>query len=1210
MRYLRVILFAWLLLLAGCGGSGSEPDATAQTVSEATAEATPEPTLLPTELPTTEPTEEPTAEATEEITAEATEEAVAIAQQSEPDCSQIVDQVLNVVDNLCEITGRNQICYGNVDLTVQPQPQADSTALVFASPGDIASLTDIQSISMSALDLNSNVWGVALMRLQADIPDTIPGQNVTFLLFGDVQMENRGEGETSLRSFYFTTGVGDAPCQEAPDSGILVQTPDGVGQVNFQVNAVDITLGSTAYLQAEAGRDLIVNVVEGQAEVEAHGIMQIVDAGNRTTIALDEQGNATGEPTAPLPYTASEIRSIDIPVESLPEEIIIVPPAIEVEQAYNIGDEVTSDLGQPGEIDVYNFSVTDADDYYFAALGEEGRVYWQLRDAENNFIFNDYEMWLYNDPGAFTLGAGEYSLRVAGQNGTQGDYIFQMWQIPEAQTFSMDVGNLVERGVYGEGSGVLEQPGAVDIYTFTPNSDRPTYFASFGEGENATLFWQLTDPTGTVLFEDQLWFGNDMGAFDLSTDTEYTITVTARGNEVGDYNFQTWYVPEAQNFDLTLGEVINAEAGDGSGEIEQSGAVDVYTFTLADPQTIYLGGQTITDGVNLAWSLKSEDGAVIFEDRGLWSGNDPGEYALDAGTYQVFVFGEQGQIGAYEIIVRDAIADQSFEGTGLNESYAGTIDAPEQQQTYTITLPAFTTIYVDSIAGGGDVSWSLQNTDGEDLIFPTRSDFDLGRYTAGDTEETVNVVVFGRGGTGDYEFYLWVVPPDDFTTVEASPAEPFSEEGIITGNITIPGETNRYPFVLPPEIAIYIESIAGDGETRWTLNDSDGNTVIFPTRTDFDLGLASPDASQSYELVVNGYEAGTGEYAFKIWQVPPSPSSDAVFTPPETPIEDDSTVMSGEIPTPGMVAYYNFSAEAGQTLYFESINGDGETRWTVNDLNGNTVIFPTRTDFDLGRFTFEQAGDYFVYATGYEAGVGEFAFRIWDVPPDGEFIALISPAEPLDDPESTENLNSGRIASPGEQHVYTFSMEVGQTFYVQSLRGDGETRWGVNDLNGNTVIFPTRTDFDLGRYTVTSETEDGTDTNTEEITTVEYTLVVNGYENGIGDYAFRIWDVPEDTIRELSIGETISGELLTPGEQHRYTFSVEAGDSLFFAGDQSSNENVFWQIVDSAGETVAFPTRTDFDLGSQTYAEAGDYVLVIRGNEDGIGNYAFTVREE
>ena len=41
---------------------------------------------------------------------------------------------------------------------------------------------------------------------------------------------------------------------EAPQDGILIQTPKGVGQINMRANDVDIQLGSTAYLAGAAQR--------------------------------------------------------------------------------------------------------------------------------------------------------------------------------------------------------------------------------------------------------------------------------------------------------------------------------------------------------------------------------------------------------------------------------------------------------------------------------------------------------------------------------------------------------------------------------------------------------------------------------------------------------------------------------------------------------------------------------------------------------------------------------------------------------------------------------------------------------------------------------------------------------------------------------------------------------------------------------------------
>ena len=57
-----------------------------------------------------------------------------------------------------------------------------------------------------------------------------------------------------MQAFYFKTGITQTSCAEAPQDGILIQTPEGAGQINIRANDVDIQLGSTAYLQAQPER--------------------------------------------------------------------------------------------------------------------------------------------------------------------------------------------------------------------------------------------------------------------------------------------------------------------------------------------------------------------------------------------------------------------------------------------------------------------------------------------------------------------------------------------------------------------------------------------------------------------------------------------------------------------------------------------------------------------------------------------------------------------------------------------------------------------------------------------------------------------------------------------------------------------------------------------------------------------------------------------
>lgn len=338
---------------------------------------------------------------------------------AQTDCPTLVQTALDTAASACEATGRNEVCYGNVLLSAEPQ--ADAADFRFETAGDVAALGDIQTLALTGLDEAAGTWGVALMRVQANIPDTLPGQNVTFVLFGDVEVQNAvpanpvlldvssAGGEINIRSnpnagsrialrleegqtlradgrledgswlrvqienedadsgeanlvagwvsadvvtlsgdaaslpvvdagdttitsgfspmqaFYFRSGVGDAPCAEAPDSGILIQTPEGVEQVNLRVNGVDVQLGSTAYLTAEPGAEMTIATLEGAARVQADGVTQIAVEGSMVSVPLDANGEAAGAPEPPEPYDPDPLAVL--PLGLLEREVVAAAPA-------------------------------------------------------------------------------------------------------------------------------------------------------------------------------------------------------------------------------------------------------------------------------------------------------------------------------------------------------------------------------------------------------------------------------------------------------------------------------------------------------------------------------------------------------------------------------------------------------------------------------------------------------------------------------------------------------------------------------------------------------------------------------------------------------------------------------------------------------------------------------------------------------------------
>ncbi len=208
-------------------------------------------------------------------------------------CPDVVGEALTTTNAVCSGIGRNEACYGNINITAT---LADDS-LIFQSQGDIVEVTEIERLTLSPYVEDSQIWGVALMNVQANIPDTTPGQGVTFLLFGDVDIENAGD---AMEAFYFSSGVGTAGCNEA-QSGIIINTPEGVGTVSLIANDVTIDLGSTAVLTAQPDDVMTIALTEGNATVTADGESQTFEGGFQVTVPIDENLQAIGVPSEPEP---------------------------------------------------------------------------------------------------------------------------------------------------------------------------------------------------------------------------------------------------------------------------------------------------------------------------------------------------------------------------------------------------------------------------------------------------------------------------------------------------------------------------------------------------------------------------------------------------------------------------------------------------------------------------------------------------------------------------------------------------------------------------------------------------------------------------------------------------------------------------------------------------------------------------------------------
>jgi hypothetical protein len=111
-----------------------------------------------------------------------------LAQNDAGTCPALVTQALDALGQNCDLLDRNSACYGynRVDATFT-DAQSEN---FFSTPADRAALQNLQTIETAPLDVNQEFWGIAVLNVQANVPNTLPGQAVTFILLGDVELEN------------------------------------------------------------------------------------------------------------------------------------------------------------------------------------------------------------------------------------------------------------------------------------------------------------------------------------------------------------------------------------------------------------------------------------------------------------------------------------------------------------------------------------------------------------------------------------------------------------------------------------------------------------------------------------------------------------------------------------------------------------------------------------------------------------------------------------------------------------------------------------------------------------------------------------------------------------------------------------------------------------------------------------------------------------
>ncbi len=211
----------------------------------------------------------------------------------------------------------------------------------------------------------------------------------------------------------FTLHSADAAlCDGRLKGGLLMQTPNIIRNVDFTINGLNVRLAATAYLQVVDETQLVINVLDGQAEVAAGGTTQFIPAGTRAIIPINaESGQIDGLPSPAEPYTMDILRAL--PVNNLPNRLTITD-ALTTEQIAAIMAEreaiVMAVVQPPSAVDTGCQRIVRRDATLWAGPGEfyeainsiaagenidpilqiedaDGLMWWQLRSS--NWIRSD-----------------------------------------------------------------------------------------------------------------------------------------------------------------------------------------------------------------------------------------------------------------------------------------------------------------------------------------------------------------------------------------------------------------------------------------------------------------------------------------------------------------------------------------------------------------------------------------------------------------------------------------------------------------------------------------------------------------------------------------------------------------------------------------------------------------------------------------------------
>ena len=385
-------------------------------------------------------------------------------------------------------------------------------------------------------------------------------------------------------------------------------------------------------------------------------------------------------------------------------------------------------------------------------------------------------------------------------------------------------------------------------------------------------------------------------------------------------------------------------------------------------------------------------GTFVMEDKGAMNGTSP----VAKSSFKTIPSSGSVNSTSTRPIAKNAVG-LAETVISIGDIVQGSIDVADEVDTFEFDGVAGQTLFFDLHDGHpAFLTWLLEDPFGTVLFNHSGGLHDEGPLTLTETGR-YRLTIDGRGSNVDsYEFEIIAVPPTKVTSIEIGE--------IVSGEITVPGETDDFLFAISNPQTVFFNRLDGSPSLlTWLLEDPTGNVVFNHSGGISDEGPRTLTEVGEYRLTVDGRGASLDTYQFQIVVVP---ETEVV------PIELDEIVM-GKIDVPGSMIDYVFDGTTGQRLFFDvKIGSASVLQWILTDPDGQTVFFTSIGD--RGPIELVTDGEYTLTVDGRFDVPGEFQFRVWEIPEE------VPQAIPFDTPITSA------IYIPGQSRSFQFNGDTGQ----------------------------------------------------------------------------------------------------------------------------------------------------------------------------------------